>query len=344
MLPVDKKMRDKIVKQEIITSKTRESNTGKMKNSFLSYIFNNLIIVTFVVLFVIFSLTVPYFFTLYNILDGIVGDAVVIILASLGITFVLRGGEFDLSVGGIATLAGMTAALLQREGLSTLLTIPAVLGLGLGLGFFNAVLVIIIGLPSFMATIGSAFIFVGLMLLCNKGYPIMYGMSSSFFFIGQGFIGLIRFSIIIMVAVYFMVHFFLSRSKTGRIITAIGGNPTAVRFAGIKTNLYKSSIFLFCGILAALAGIIRASRVSSGQSWDGWSLVLSAFMAVYIGVGISPEGKATPLGTVIGALFLGIFINGLTLLGVDYYHQLVYKAVILIGVLLVISLKKARNI
>lgn len=314
-----------------------------MLKKLVSVLINNIIIVSFGIIFVLFSFFVPYFLTFSNIVDGIIGDSTEVVIASLGLLFILRSGEFDLSIGGMATLASMSSALLQQAGYSTVVTVLLVLGLSPLVGLINGMLVVMLNLSSWIATLGMAFVLIGSMMFSTTGKAVFGVMSPSFLFIAQGYLGFIRFIVIIVVIVYFLAHFIISRTRVGRIISLIGGNALAVTFAGIKTKLYITYAFIFCSVFCAFAGIVRASRIGSGQNWTGWTLVLDAYTAIFISIGISEKGEPFALGALMGALMITMLTNGLSVVNINYFTQLIVKGLLLIGVISIISLKKART-
>jgi ribose transport system permease protein len=280
----------------------------------------------------VLSFLTPAFLTVNNILNVLRQVSVISILAA-GETFVILTGGIDLSVGSMLGLCGvMLAGTLNRTG-SPLLAVLAGLSLGALMGLTNGVLVSKGKLPPFCATLGMMAIARGLAFVYTQGRPIS-GFPQSFRFFGTGYLGSIPVPIIIALAVFTFAYYVLSQTVFGRYVYSLGSNETATRMSGIKTDYYKTWVYLVSGILAGLAAIVFTARINSGHPAAGEGYELDAIAAVVIGGTSLSGGEGTIIGTFIGALIMGVIRNGLNLVNVDpFWQQVVIGAVIIFAVL-----------
>ena len=249
-------------------------------------------------------------------------------------TMVIILGGIDLSVGSILSLSGcVTAMLLMYNEFS--LTAAVLMGLlvGAAFGAFNGLVVAKTTIPPFIVTLATMNIARGASYVYTGGQPIRV-MSDSFNFIGSGYVfKVIPVPVIYLVIIVAISAFIMNRTKLGRHIYAVGGNPVAARFSGIKNSRVLFFAFLFSGLMSAVSGIVLASRMFSGQPTAGLGAELDAIAAVVLG-GTSMSGGVGKIGgTVIGALIIGVLNNGLNLLNVNSFWQYIVKgAAILIAV------------
>ena len=295
-------------------------------------------------LIAIFTVTNDQFLTYANFSDIIKSVSIVSLLA-LGVTFSLIVGGFDLSVGSTASLAtiGEAASLvLHRQELLVALLIP--LALGILVGLLNALVTIKFRLPDLLATLAIMYVINGIQLTYTKGFSIYDNMPieggtapgrfiPSFLFIGQGTIGPIPFVALLMLVFFIGAHLFLTYTRTGREFYYVGSNAEAARRSGIAVNRIKLYAYVLSGLFAAIGGIILASRIGTGQVSAGAPLLMDAVAAAYIGYAVFGTGRPNVIGTLIGAILIGILLNGLTMWDVPYYAQDIVKGTILIGAL-----------
>ena len=295
-------------------------------------------------LIAVFTVTNDQFLTYANFSDIIKSVSIVSLLA-LGVTFSLIVGGFDLSVGSTASLATIGAAaslVLHRQELLVALLIPLVLGILVGL--LNALVTIKFRLPDLLATLAIMYVINGIQLTYTKGFsfydnmPIEGGTAPgrfipSFLFIGQGTIGPIPFVALLMLVFFIGAHLFLTYTRTGREFYYVGSNAEAARRSGIAVNRIKLYAYVLSGLFAAIGGIILASRIGTGQVSAGAPLLMDAVAAAYIGYAVFGTGRPNVIGTLIGAILIGILLNGLTMWDVPYYAQDIVKGTILIGAL-----------
>ncbi|WP_207425131.1 ABC transporter permease [Pedobacter sp. SYSU D00535] len=269
---------------------------------------------------------------------------------SVGMTLVVLTAGIDLSVGSVLALSGAVAAGLLKNGIElpgndlfigfTLLgTIVAGLLTGGFLGFFNGAVITKFKVPPFVATLAMLTIARGLTMLWTKGYPIS-SLGPSFGYIGTGwFLGI---PVLVWIAAVIIAVALVITNKTslGRYIYAIGGNENASRLSGINIGKVKVIVYTISGVLAALGGIMVTSRLDSAQPNAGISYELDAIAAVVIGGTSLSGGRGTIMGTVLGAVIIGVLNNGLVLLDVSPFWQQVVKGFV---ILLAVIIDKANS-
>lgn len=286
-------------------------------------------LVGLVVVCVLMGFASDNFFTLANILNVLRQVSVVGILA-VGMTFVILTGGIDLSVGAVMALAGTVAAgLMVNMGLPAGLSLAAALMVGLGLGLVNGALVAWGRMPAIIVTLAMMGIARGLGLIYSGGYPIS-GLPSWVAWFGIGRIGVVPVPVIIMLVVYALAWVLLQRTPFGRHVYAIGGNETAARLSGVRTGRVKLAVFAISGLTASLAAIVLTGRLMSGQPNAGVGFELDAIAAVVLGGTAIAGGRGLILGTLIGAVLLGVLNNGLNLMGINPYMQDVIKGLIIL--------------
>ncbi|MBU6262748.1 MAG: ribose ABC transporter permease [Bacteroidetes bacterium] len=282
------------------------------------------------------------FFTPENGLN-VLRQVAVNICISVGMTLIVLTAGIDLSVGSVLALCSAVAVGLFKEGVqipslnlfigfTVLGALVAAVVIGLLLGYFNGWVITRFHIPPFVATLAMLTIARGLTMLYTQGHPIS-NLGSSFAFLGTGWILGIPVPVYIATAVVVAAIFITKKTKLGRYIYAIGGNEQAAKLSGIPINQVKIKVYAIAGALAALGGIIVASRLDSAQPNAGLSYELDAIAAVVIGGTSLSGGKGTIWGTVMGAIIIGVLNNGLVLLNVSpFWQQVVKGSVILIAV------------
>ena len=308
--------------------------------SFLRH-YGSLIGMAAIVLF--FWIALPdTFMTLRNWLN-ISQQLSMLIVVAVTMTVVMVMGDFDLSVGAMASLSGVVAAVLFTLGLPVPVALAAALAFGLLGGLANGILVSLVGILPFVATLATTTMFSGAAFLVSGGKTI-FGRD-----IPQGFADFAKSGLplgtwggnlvvlpaltLLAAAVTFLVWVVLEHTTYGRRLYAIGGNADAARLAGVKVSQLRLSAFAFTGVGAALAGIMYASRVASANPVQGDGLMLTAIAAVFLGMTVTRDGQPNVLATVAGVVTLGVMDNGLTQLQVDsYVRQVLVGAIILVAV------------
>lgn len=281
----------------------------------------------------VFGFVAPNFFTDANLLN-IARQASINIVLAAGMTFIILTGGIDLSVGSmLGTTAVVAMAVSLMPGLAGL-SIPLALLAGLGMGLFNGFLVANAGLPPFIVTLGTYTALRGAAYLLADGTTII-NSDISFEWIGNSYLGPIPWLVIIAFAVIALCWFILRRTTLGVHIYAVGGNMQAARLTGIKVGAVLLFVYGMSGLLSGLGGIMSASRLYSANGNLGMGYELDAIAAVILGGTSFVGGIGTITGTLVGALIIATLNNGMTLMGVSYFWQLVIKgAVIIIAVLI----------
>ncbi|MCM3409589.1 ABC transporter permease [Metabacillus litoralis] len=282
----------------------------------------------------IFSILSPVFLQPLNLMNILNQVAINAILA-IGVTYVILIGGIDLGLGSYVAITGCLAAMFAHPGTYPLI-VPIILAIlaGAMVGTVNGFFVTKAKLAPFIVTLGMMTIARGGALVLSEGRPIS-NLSPEFNLIGGGaFLG-IPIPVIILAIVFIVSYFILKKTTYGRYIYAIGGNEEAARASGINVKRIKLSVYIISGALAGLAGLIQASRITTGQPNVGVGYELDAIAAVVIGGTSLMGGVGTVVGTVIGALIIGVINNGLDLLNVSSYYQQIIKGLIIIGALLI---------
>lgn len=287
------------------------------------------IYVALIALFIVFSCLSRDFLTPTNLLN-VARQIAVLGVASVGMTYVILIGGIDLSTGSVITFVNIIAAyLMVHSGMNMWLAILVSLIASTAIGFLNGWLVANVNIPSLIVTFASQTIFEGLAYIISNGMPI-FGFPKGFATIGQGYLGFIPVPVIIMIAVFLIGGFILNKTYFGRYFYALGGNETASQMAGIRVKRVKYLIFALSGFFAGVAGIIMLSRTNSGQPTAGKGYEFQVITAVALG-GVSLAGGSGKLSNVVaGVLIMGILKNGMVLLNVSEYVQMVVVGIILL--------------
>ncbi|WP_435103284.1 ABC transporter permease [Arhodomonas sp. AD133] len=295
-------------------------------------------LVGFLVVFVAMAVINDNFLTSSNLVN-LARQASIIAVIAAGMSLAILTGGIDLSVGPVMAFSGTVMAGLMAAGVSPALAIPSGLLVGAAFGAANGIFVAFAGMPPIIVTLATMGIARGLALIYTGGYPIS-GLPPEFAFFGRGSLAGIEMPILIMAAVYAAGYVLLGHTATGRYLYAIGGNEEATRLSGIQVPRYKLLVYTLSGMTAAIAGLILTSRLMSGQPNAGVGFELDAIAAVVLGGAAITGGRGMILGTLIGAMLLGILNNGLNLMGVSPYLQNVIKGCI---ILLAIYISRKRS-
>lgn len=294
-------------------------------------------LIALVVLIIGVSTLNENFFTLNNIFNILQQTSVNAIIA-VGMTLVILTSGIDLSVGSVFALTGAVAASIIGQEMNPFIAIVAALALGAFIGFGSGVIIAKGKLQAFIATLVMMLIIRGATQVYTQGSPIGLGMSDYAFmfeWIGFGRLLGIPMPVIIMAVVFMIAGYILKFTKLGRHIYAVGGNESATRLSGINVDRVKIIVYMISGLLCAIAAMIEVSRLSSAQPTAGMGYEMDAIAAVVLGGTSMAGGRGKIVGTLIGALILGFLNNGMNLLGVDAYYQMIVKgAVILLAVLI----------
>ena len=292
------------------------------------------VIVPLVVLVVIFSCTSDIFLTTNNLLN-ITRQISIKGLLGIAMTFVIITGGIDLSVGSVIAFSSiLTASAIKDYQLPVLAAVIIGVVVGSLTGLVNGILIAYVNMPAFITTMGTMTILRGLGYIYTQGYPI-YDLPQGFRAIGQGNIGIIPISAIILVAVAILAYIILSKTVFGRHIYAVGGNIDAARMAGIRVKRVQLYVYVISGFISGIAAVVQGARVGSGLPTIGQGFEMDAIASVVIGGAAMAGGSGTVLGTLLGSLILGVLDNGLSLLNVDSYVMNVISGVVVILAVLI---------
>ncbi|WP_104402320.1 ABC transporter permease [Vibrio penaeicida] len=273
----------------------------------------------------------PYFLSVDNFLNIILATATIGVLA-IAATFVIGSGGLDLSLGSVMGLSGVVGATLAVMFDSALIGITGCLLAGAMAGGVNGFLVTRAKVPAFIVTLGMLGLARGLALVITDG-RVVYGLPDFLVYLGQGRPFGIPMPALLFLILAFSMHIVLAYTRFGRHTLALGDSEQAVKTAGINVSRLRITLYTLSGILAGVAGLIFMARVNSGDPTAGLSYELTAITAAIIGGTNLFGGRGSILGTLIGALIMGVLQNGLNLLAVQsYYQQMAIGAVLIFAV------------
>ncbi len=301
------------------------------------------ILIAFVVFMVGFALANERFIALDNVF-GVIRSSAILGVMALGVTFVVIGGNLDLSVGSMMSFSTIVVLDLHDQ-LGPALAIPTMFAMTLCLGAFNGFLIGYLRLNSLIVTLGMLSAIHGLTLTYSggKNMDIADKEGTWFSVFGQGSIAGIPTPILIFAGLAILLSILLSKTPFGRKVYAVGGNGTAATFSGVPRARVVFYTYLISAFCVATAGLIQASRSLGSQNTVGQGLELEVLAAVILGGASLLGGSGTVFKTVIGVLILGFIQNGLLLVGLEFYVQYVVTWVIIIlAVWLDIAAKRGR--
>ncbi|HUO30714.1 MAG TPA: ABC transporter permease [Bryobacteraceae bacterium] len=284
-----------------------------------------------IVLFAALAIASPHFLTQTN-LASVVRQTAVINTMSLGMTVIIIAGGIDLSVGAMLAMSGVLGTMAMVSGMPVGVGVLIGVLAGLFWGAVNGFLTTRLRIAPFIVTLGTLGIIRGLTLIITSGLPV-HGVPQSFAFLGAGNLLGVPFVLWVVVVCALAMHVVLEHTRLGRYAFAIGSNPEAAVYAGVPVAFNTTAIYALGGLLTGLAGMIEASRLMTGQPTAGNGYELQAIAAVVIGGGSLTGGEGSIIGTLIGALIMGLLANGSDLLGISpYLQQAIIGAVIILAV------------
>ena len=260
-------------------------------------------------------------------------------IVAAGMTIVIITGGIDLSVGSTIALAGC-AALLVAQPAGDLVGMTAGILVAAGGGFLNGALVAWGRVPPFITTLATMTVVRGAALVLTNGEPIVR-TEGAYLWLGQASVGPIPVPILLMVAALLGAHWFLSRTRWGTYVYAVGGNAEAARLSGVSLAGIRILVYVLGGALAGLAGLVLAARLSSAQPNTGVGFELDAIAAVVLGGTSLMGGEGTIWGTCVGAFIIGVLNNGFNLMNVSPFYQLIAKGAVIVLAVLVDQVVKA---
>lgn len=296
------------------------------------------ILIVLLALVVFMSIFAPNFARIDNLFNIARSISVNAILAA-GMTFVILTKGIDLSVGSTVAVSGVVAVLAAIAGVPAPIAVLSGMAVGAACGVVNGALVAYMGLAPFIVTLGLMTFLRGLAYTMTEGQPIV-SSSLNFKAFGSGYIADVPIPVITMIVVYIIAWFVLERTRFGRHIYAVGGNEEAAELAGVRVKRILTAVYVIAGLCAGLAGVIFAARVISAQPTAGTGYELDAIAAVVLGGTSLSGGRGRIIGTLIGAVILGVLSTGLILMDVPFFTQLLIKGVVIIFAVAIDSLKQ----
>lgn len=300
-------------------------------------------LVSLLVLLVLLTFLSPYFLTVNNLFN-VFQQITVLAIIALGSTMVIVSGGIDLSVGSVAAFSGMVAGVLAgRMDVPMWLACVLAILVGAAAGAINGALIVLGRVPPFVATLAMLSIGRGLTLVISGGQPVS-GFTDWFSNLTTfNFFNVIPGVVLLVIVLYVIGSLYLRLRPSGREIYAVGGNEEVARLSGINVGLLKFRVYMIAGVLAAVGGLVLTSRLNSAQPTAADGLELDVIAAVVIGGTSLSGGVGTVIGTLIGALIIGVLRNGLNLLNVSAFWQQVVIGVVIAVAVMVDTLGRRRR-
>ncbi|TCL06082.1 MULTISPECIES: ABC transporter permease [Sodalis] len=321
-----------------ITKYLQTGTNKKLSNKALLMRFAPLLSLILLMLF--FSLSSPYFLNTDNLMTIALQTSVIGILA-IGVTYVIITAGIDLSLGSVVAFSGVLVGLAASFGLPiSLCVLAGVLG-GWICGFINGFLVTKGTIPPFIATLGLMMSARGVNLVLTDGRALYFLQYPGFQMLAQGkLFNFLPYPVIYLIVLAAGAAYILNKTVIGRYIYAVGSNEEAAHLSGIKVNRVKVFVYVFCGVLTGIAGVILASRLNSAQPTAGMGYELQAIAAVVIGGTSLMGGVGTIGGTIIGAFIMSVLNNGLNLIGVSQFWQMVAMGIVVVAAVYLDTVRK----
>jgi ribose transport system permease protein len=326
-----------VIQAQVKTAKTSKPAIGKLLIKYRT-------ILILVVLMTVFSLLKPVFHNPLNLL-AIIKNMSYVLIAGLGMTFIITLGGLDLSVGSIAAVVGVGFAILVRGGFMP--PIPALLIVVIGamiLGFFNGFVSVKGKIEPFLVTLATLYIYRGIALMLTTGRPVPIVIPNFADLFGNGLLfNIIPSPVIISLVVLLVSWFVFTRTKFGFFVRSIGGNPEAARVAGIDISRVKIAAYTMSGLYASISGLILAALMNGGLPNVGTDLALDSISGVILGGTAISGGVGSIFGTLGGCLIMASLNNGMSLMGAQYHVQIFVKGLVIILAVLMDNAFKSRQ-
>ncbi len=314
------------------TDALNQSTGSKVLKKIKRFLDDYSIIYAVVILIVVLSLASPDFLSLKNF-TNVFRQISMIAILTVGMFFVMVGGGIDISCGATVGITGVLFAMFMVNfGIHPVIAFILTILIGAFIGTINGTLVTKFGIPAMIATLGTQSIARGLTYVITGAYPIS-GLPESISFLGRGYVlGIewLPWPVAILVVLAIIAHFVAQRTKFGRSVYAVGGNPEAAYLSGIKDKKIQIVTYIALGTLSAIAGMILTSRLASGQPNGGLTWEFEAVTAAVIGGVSITGGRGKIFGALLGAVLIGLLTNGMTLLNMNSYLQQMVKGIVLV--------------
>jgi ribose transport system permease protein len=299
------------------------------------------------VAYILFALAAVFALTGQGFLGGanlinIATQSTTLLLLALPMTLIIMTEGIDLSMGAVATLACVALAMVAVATGSVTLALLAGVAVGIAFGFANGALIAWLKIPPFVVTLGTLGIAQGLALVATDGQSVT-GIGENVTRFYSGTVAGVPVSVIIAGIAYLFIHWLLYQTRFGAYVFALGGNPDALRLAGVRTNTYLVGVYVLGGAMAGLAALLLTARMSAGHPTAAIGLEFDAIAAVAVGGTSFEKGNGWLPGTLLGVLTVGVLRNGLNLLAVPSSVQVAAIGVLIIAALLVDGMKKTSH-
>ncbi len=296
--------------------------------------------VIMVAILLVLGLRVNLFFAFNNLMD-VLKQGSVLCLVAMGITVVLVGGGFDMGAGATVQLVCNLAAGLIIAKINHWLALPMGILVGLAVGAFNALLVTVINIPTFVATLGTSFLAQGLTTMFNQGKTLAINPTGGFTFLGQGYVGPVPMSLFIVVALCATLNYFLKNTRTGLRMYAVGENNAAAMLRGIDRKKYLCIAYCVSGAILGFAGTMQCSYgYGASAQASSFDFLIQALSAAYLGSTFSRTGELSVIGTVFSGMFIAALSNALVINGISNQQISGILGLILILSILITVIKK----
>jgi len=277
------------------------------------------------------SILEPETFATKDNFINILNQSALSAIIAMGLTFALVAGEFDLSIGNMASLSGVLACTAMVDngfGIVAAIVLSVVVGAVIGLA--NGLVVTLLNVHALVATLGIGTVAVGINYAVAGGLPVSLTDPGDFIQLTLGrFLG-IPYPVYIMFGLAAALWFILNRTVLGQSMQAVGGNPVAARLSGVRVDRIRVIAFVICGVCAGLTGILLASRTGSAAVSGGDTYLLSAFAAAFFGSAVLRDGEFHILGTLVGVITVSVGFNAIALIGLETYWQYLFQGLLLI--------------
>jgi len=311
-------------------SKTAAGLPDQRRTAVLDGISRYGVVIVLLLMIVAFSIALPHTFPTTGNVKTIVNSAAVAMLLALAATLPLRAGDFDLSIAGTMIVSAALVAQLTPSKVGWVLALVIVLAVGATVGVINAFLIVVIGLNGFVATLGSLTVLEGLGLAITGGQVVSVTSLHVRNFTTHNFLGLQAMTWYVWV-IGLALWYLFERTPWGRYLLFIGGNPRAALLAGLSVRRIRSSAFIWCGILAALAGFLYAGSIGAVDATVAGQYLLQPYAAAFLGATTIAVGRFNALGTIVGFYLLTVGIAGLQLFGASNWVTNVFNGLALIA-------------
>ncbi len=301
------------------------------------------VVMAFIVVIVVMSITSTTFFTARN-LTNLIRQSAVLSIVAIGQTMVIISGGIDLSVAPIISLSTvLTASFISNNNMNWVLSASIAIIVCALCGLLNGTIITFLKIPPIIATLATSMAYQGFCLLFTKGYginlPLNNGLTD---LLGRGKILGFPISGIVMIGVYILFYLILKFTKVGRVIYGLGGSAEAVRLSGISIEKYKLITYIVSGIMAGFAGVLLTGRLNGGHSYNGAGFDMDSIAAAVLG-GVSVTGGiGNSWGTLLGVLILTMITNGLNMINMNTYVQMMIKGLIIVAAIGFGSTRKRR--